>query len=81
MPSLILARTSIRPPSGVNLRALESRFNRTCFTFRSSPRIMPTRSNSVKFNIYIEPPKGDTIWMIQTNPANNVFRGSATRVR
>lgn len=38
-------------------------------------------ANSVKFNIYVEPPKGDTIWMIQTNPANNVFRGSATRVR
>ena len=38
-------------------------------------------ANSVKFNIYVEPPKGDTIWMIQTNPTNNVFQGSATRVR
>src|SRR5215813_8633280 len=45
MPSLIAARTSIMPPSGVNLRALESRFKRTCFTLRSSPRIMPTRSS------------------------------------
>ena len=38
-------------------------------------------ANGVKFNIYVEPPKGDTIWMIQTNPANNVFQGSAKRVR
>src|SRR5262245_53492903 len=38
-------------------------------------------ANNVKFNIYVEPPKGDTIWMIQTNPANNVFQGSAKRVR
>ncbi len=37
-------------------------------------------ANSVAFMIYVDPPKGDTIWMIQTNPANNVFQGSATRV-
>src|SRR5262249_15768426 len=48
IPSCIAARTSIRPPSGVNLRALESRFKRTCFTFRSSPRIMPTRSSMAR---------------------------------
>src|SRR5262249_14296917 len=41
MPSVIAARTSTRPPSGVNLRALERRFRRTCFTFRSSPLTMP----------------------------------------
>ena len=35
---------------------------------------------SVTFKIYVDPPQGDTIWMIQTNPANNVFQGSATRV-
>src|SRR5262249_35804715 len=45
IPSFIAARTSIRPPSGVNLRALESRFKSTCFTFRSSPRTAPTRSS------------------------------------
>ena len=38
-------------------------------------------ANNVKYNIYVDPPKGDTIWMIQTNPANNVFQGSAKRVR
>jgi hypothetical protein len=36
--------------------------------------------NSVTFSIYVDPPQGDTIWMIQTNPANNVFQGSAKRV-
>ena len=35
---------------------------------------------SVMFKIYVDPPKGDTIWMIQSNPANNVFQGSAKRV-
>jgi hypothetical protein len=35
----------------------------------------------VTFNIYVKRPRGDTIWMIQTNPANNVFQGSARRVR
>lgn len=35
----------------------------------------------VKFNIYVDPPQGETIWMIQTNPANNVFQGTARRVR
>ena len=35
---------------------------------------------SVMFKIVVDPPRGDTIWMIQTNPANNVFQGSATRV-
>jgi hypothetical protein len=33
----------------------------------------------VAFNIVVDPPKGDTIWLIQTNPANNVFQGSAKR--
>ena len=36
-------------------------------------------ANNVTFKIYVNPPLGDTIWMIQTNP-NNVFQGSATRV-
>ena len=38
-------------------------------------------AGGVMFNISVDPPKGDTIWMIQTNPANNVFQGSARRVR
>jgi hypothetical protein len=35
---------------------------------------------NVTFYIYVEPPRGDTISMLQTNPANNVFQGSARRV-
>ena len=38
-------------------------------------------ANNVTFKIYVDPPRGDTIWMIQTNPANNVFQGIANRVR
>ena len=34
----------------------------------------------VTFKIFVDPPRGDTIWMIQTNPANNVFQGTAARV-
>ena len=34
----------------------------------------------VTFSIVVDPPKGDTVWMIQTVPANNVFQGSAKRV-
>ena len=37
-------------------------------------------ANGVRFNIYVDPPQGDTIWMIQANPGNNVFQGSAKRV-
>jgi hypothetical protein len=37
-------------------------------------------ANNVTFKIYVDPPQGDTIWMIQTNPNSNVFQGSATRV-
>ena len=39
------ARTSIRPPSGVNLIALESRFSTTCLIFRSSARTSPSRGS------------------------------------
>ena len=35
----------------------------------------------VTFKIYVDPLRGDTVEMIQTNPANNVFQGSAKRVR
>src|SRR5262245_43456387 len=37
-PSTGTARTSIRPPSGVNLMALDNRFSTTCLIFRSSAR-------------------------------------------
>jgi hypothetical protein len=50
-PLFIAARTSIRPPSGVNLRALESRFNSTCLTFRSSARITPSRSSTLRLSV------------------------------
>lgn len=36
---------------------------------------------NVAYKIYVDPQQGDTIWMIQTNPANNVFQGSAMRVK
>jgi hypothetical protein len=35
----------------------------------------------VTFRIQVDGPFGFTIWMIQTNPANNVFEGVARRVR
>lgn len=34
----------------------------------------------VMYSIYVEPPNGDTIWMIQTHPLNNVSQGSARRL-
>lgn len=34
----------------------------------------------VMYTIYVEPPNGDTIWMIQTHPLNNVSQGSARRL-
>ena len=37
-------------------------------------------ANNVTFKIYVDPPRGGTIWLIQTNPANNVFQGIANRV-
>ena len=38
-------------------------------------------AGSVAFKIQLDGPQGNTVWMIQTNPANNVFQGSAQRVR
>jgi len=37
-------------------------------------------ASNVTFYIYVDPPRGNTLWMIQTSPANNVFQGSAQRV-
>jgi hypothetical protein len=36
---------------------------------------------NVTFKIQLDGPFGFTMWMIQTNPANNVFQGMAKRVR
>jgi hypothetical protein len=36
---------------------------------------------NLTFRIHVDPPRGNTIWLIQTNPANNVFQGNAKRVR
>lgn len=35
--------------------------------------------NNVTYRIYVDPPRGESIRMIQTNPANNVFQGVAQR--
>lgn len=35
---------------------------------------------NVAFTIYVDPPRGATFWMIQVNPANNVFQGSGKRL-
>jgi len=37
--------------------------------------------NHVTYQIFVDSPEGRTIWMIQTNPAQNVLQGSARRVR
>ena len=37
-------------------------------------------ASNVTYTIFVDPPQGNTVWMIQTNPANNVFQGSAKRV-
>ena len=37
-------------------------------------------ANGTMYSIYVEPPKGDSVWMIQTNPLNNVIQGVAKRV-
>lgn len=36
---------------------------------------------NVTYKIHVDPANRDTIWMIQTNPANNVIQGSAKRQR
>ena len=37
-------------------------------------------ASNVTYTIFVDPPQGNTVWMIQTNPANNVFQGIAKRV-
>src|SRR5262249_24625488 len=46
-PSVCLALIPIRPPSGVNFTALESRLSRICLIFLSSPTKSPSRSSTV----------------------------------
>lgn len=37
-------------------------------------------ANHVMYQIFVDPPQGHSVWLIQTNPANNVLQGSAKRV-
>jgi hypothetical protein len=37
--------------------------------------------NNVSYRIVVDPSEGHTVWMLQSNPANNVLQGSARRVR
>src|ERR1700675_1954175 len=60
-------RNIFQPPTGAPGACI---VNEDC-----TGRIHCFDANGVMFNIYVEPPRGDTIWMIQTNPANNVFQG------
>ena len=62
----------LQPPSGANGVYV---INADC-----SGTVHFLDANDVMFKIYVDPPQGNTIWMIQTNPLNNVFQGSAKRV-
>ena len=66
-------RHIVQPPSGGGNGA-----HRSTTTAPESCKFAD--ANSVTFKIYVDPPQGDTIWMIQTNPLNNVFQGTATKV-
>jgi hypothetical protein len=66
--------TILQPPSGGAAGSYS--INDDC-----SGTVQFLDANNVTFKIYVDPPQGDTLWMIQTNPANNVFQGSAKRVR
>ena len=62
----------LQPPSGANGVYV---INADC-----SGTVHFLDANDVMYKIYVDPPQGDTIWMIQTNPINNVLQGSAKRV-
>ena len=62
----------LQPPSGANGVYV---INADC-----SGTVHFLDANDVMYKIYVDPPQGDTIWMIQTNPLNNVLQGSAKRV-
>jgi hypothetical protein len=63
----------LQPPSGGAPSSY--RINEDC-----TGTVLFFDASNVTFKIYIDPPRGDTIWMIQTNPENNVFQGTAQRV-
>ena len=46
----------MRPPSGVNLIAFESRFSMTCLSFRSSARTSPSCGSTVACSVIASPP-------------------------
>jgi len=77
-PSVVVANpfgdfgNVLQPPSGAN--GLYS-INDDC-----TGTVQFLDANNVTYKIYVAPPQGDTIWMIQSNPANNVFQGTAKRV-
>jgi hypothetical protein len=62
----------LQPPAGAN--GVYS-INADC-----SGTVQFSDATNAAFKIQVDPPQGSTIWMIQTNPLNNVFQGSAQRV-
>jgi hypothetical protein len=38
-------------------------------------------ANHVMWKMFVDSPEGHTVWMIQTNPGNNVIQGMAKRVQ
>jgi hypothetical protein len=63
----------LQPPAGANGLVV---LNEDC-----SGSVQFLDANNVNFRIVVDSPQGDTIWMIQVHPANNVFQGSAKRVK
>src|SRR5215510_14042251 len=51
VPLACLALIPIRPPSGVNFTALESRLRRICLILRSSPTKSPRRSSNCNVEV------------------------------
>ena len=50
-PLICLALIPIRPPSGVNLTALDRRLSSICLILRSSPTKSPSRSSTVTSSV------------------------------
>ena len=64
-----------QPPGGAPGAAGVYAINEDC-----SGTVQFLDPNNVAYTIFVDPPEGHTIWMIQTHPGNNVFQGSARRV-
>jgi hypothetical protein len=62
----------LQPPPGTGTSAV----NDDCSGFVQF--LDPART---AFSIQVDPPRSNTIWLIQINPLNNVFAGTATRVK